>query len=326
MTNTTYNLQFEQLCAALGLGELTSPPTQLTGGLLHRMYALETTTGKFAVKALNPQVMQRPEARGNLLNAEAAARVAAKHIPAAPVKEFPCGVMPEIDGQHYLVFDWVDGAPCYHDEVDASHCATMGKLLAQLHGLDFSSIAFDEPPGVTEMIHWAGYDHPLAREHLSDLTHWNTCLLAAQAKLSTGKVVSHGDLDPKNVMWNAAGPVVIDWEAAGPAHPLHDFVNTALYWSNNAAGKLVPEQFRAFARAYHEQRPLHCDDWQPVLHMGFAGMLGWLNYNFKRALGTECADKAEQQLGEEQVAETIAQLRQYEESMGEILTELGEYT
>jgi len=319
MTNMTYNLQFDKLCSALGLGERTSEPTRLTGGLLHRMYALETTAGKCAVKALNPQVMQRPEARGNVLNAEAAARIAASSIPALPAKEFGCGVMPEIEGQHYLVFNWVDGAPRYHDEIDASHCAVMGKLLAQLHGLDFSSVAFDEPPGISEILNWATYDHPLAQENIADITRWNACLLAAQAKLNTGKIVSHRDLDPKNVMWNENGPVVIDWECTGPTHPLHDFVGTALSWSCDAAGKFVPEKFRAFVAAY---QPPACEDWRPVLHIGFAGMLGWLDYNFRRALGLEAADEAERQMGEEQVAETIEQLRSYEENMGEILTEL----
>jgi len=324
MKNTTYNLQFENLCATLGLGEPTGTPTPLTGGLLHRMYALETHAGKFAVKALNPQVMQRPAAKGNVLKAEAVARIAAKHIPAAPAQEFHCGVMPEIDGQHYLVFDWVDGAPRYHDEIEASHCATMGTLLARLHGVDFSAVAFeDEPP--MERIDWEAYDHPLARENLDDLVRWNDRVLAAAATLRTGKVVSHRDMDPKNVMWNAAGPVVIDWEAAALIHPLQELMTTAMAWATNANGVFAPEKFRAFVGAYHEHTPLVCKDWRPALDMGLAGMLGWLEYNLKRALGIECADKAEQQLGEEQVVGTITELRQHDESMDEILAELQRY-
>ena len=319
MTNTTYNLQFEQLCAALGLGELTSAPTPLTGGHLHRMFALETGTGKFAVKALNPQVMRRPAAKGNVLNAEAVARIAAREIPAAPAKEFACGVMPEIDGQYYLVFDWVEGAPRYHDEIEPSHCAAMGRLLAKLHRLDFSAVPFEDY-APSEMFPWERYDHPLLHENLDDILRWNECLLAAEQKLCTGKVVSHCDLEPKNVMWNAAGPVVIDWEAAGLIHPLHDMADTALYWSRGAKGEVSREKFRAFVGAY---QPPPCDDWQPVLHMGFAGMLGWLDYSFKRALGIECADEAERQMGEEHVAETIAQLRRCEADMEALLPELG---
>ena len=321
MTNTAYNVQLEKLCAALGLGTLVCAPTPLTGGHLHRMYAIETGMGKYAVKALNPQVMQRPEAKPNVLKAEQVARIAAKEIPAVPAIEFACGIMPEIDGQHYLVFGWIDGAPRYHDEIDTSHCAAMGKLLAQLHGIDFSSVQFeDDPPG--EMINWTAYGHPLLHENIADICRWNECLLAAQVELSTGKVVSHRDLEPKNVMWNAAGPVVIDWEAAALIHPLQELVMTALYWSYDANGAFVSEKFRAFVRAYHEHTSLCCDDWQPVLYMGIAGTLGWLEYSFKRALGLECADEAERQMGETQVAETIAELRRYEENMGEVLTEL----
>jgi len=318
MTNITYNLQFDKLCDALHLGELIRAPMPLTGGHLHRIFALETSTGKYAVKALNPQVMQRPEAKGNVLNAEAAARIAAHSIPAAPAKAFPCGIMPEIEGQRYLVFDWVDGAPRYYDEIDTSHCATMGKLLARLHGLDFSAVAFeDEPPG--EMFPWETYDHPLLHENLSDIIRWNERLLAAEKKLSTGKVVSHRDMEPKNVMWNESEPVVIDWEAAGLIHPLQELVMTAMCWAGDANGALVPEKFRAFVEAY---QPPACEGWRPVLNMGIAGSLGWLDYSFKRALGIECADEAERQMGEVHVAETIAELRRYEENMEEVLMKL----
>ncbi|WP_317957411.1 phosphotransferase [Paenibacillus chitinolyticus] len=28
-------------------------------------------------------------------------------------------------------------------------------------------------------------------------------------------VISHGDLDPKNVLWDKIDPILIDWECAG---------------------------------------------------------------------------------------------------------------
>lgn len=56
MHNLQYHLNFELLCTRLQLGELTGTPEILTGGLLHRMYEVKTSKGKYAIKALNPQV------------------------------------------------------------------------------------------------------------------------------------------------------------------------------------------------------------------------------------------------------------------------------
>lgn len=44
------------------------------------------------------------------------------------------------------------------------------------------------------------------------------------------QVISHRDLDPKNVMWDGMNPYLIDWEAAGPVNPYQEFLEVALYW------------------------------------------------------------------------------------------------
>lgn len=38
--------QIEILCNELGLGDIVVAPAALSGGLLHRMYAVQTTSGK----------------------------------------------------------------------------------------------------------------------------------------------------------------------------------------------------------------------------------------------------------------------------------------
>lgn len=61
---------FYKLTEELNLGTLTGQPTRVTGGFMHKMYKLETTTGTYAVKLLNPTIMKRPEALGNYQRAE----------------------------------------------------------------------------------------------------------------------------------------------------------------------------------------------------------------------------------------------------------------
>ena len=65
MSEIQYNLKFEKLCNTLNLGALVGVPEAIPGGLLHRMYAVETTQEKYAIKALNPQIMLRPRVIGS---------------------------------------------------------------------------------------------------------------------------------------------------------------------------------------------------------------------------------------------------------------------
>lgn len=76
MSEQQYNLQFKKLCDILQLGEIVGGPKVITGGLLHKMYAIETTQGKYAIKALNPSIMLRPVAMQNYINSEQIANIA----------------------------------------------------------------------------------------------------------------------------------------------------------------------------------------------------------------------------------------------------------
>ncbi|MFS1511599.1 phosphotransferase [Chengkuizengella sp. SCS-71B] len=56
--------------------------------------------------------------------------------------------------------------------------------------------------------------------------------------LASNTVISHRDLDSKNVMWNQDNPVLIDWESAGYINPMQDLIETAIYWSENEIGSI----------------------------------------------------------------------------------------
>ena len=103
MSSIDYSLQFEALCAAIGLGNVVSEPEALLGGLMHRMYAVHTSRGKYVVKALNPKVMLRPGVIQNIINSEKIAeRSAICGIPALPAKVIKGEVVQQVGSQHYL--------------------------------------------------------------------------------------------------------------------------------------------------------------------------------------------------------------------------------
>ncbi len=316
-----YFLQFDQLFTNLGLGTLCSRPKQIFGGHLHRMYAVTATTGKYAVKALNPQVMLRPEAKQNLIDAERIAQVAARHIPALPAKWFDGDCLPEVGGQYYTIFDWVEGGTLSPGQILPSHCERMGRVLAQLHQVDFSFLKISAAGYTDEkLVDWHCYLQKgkeagsawtaLLANNVRHLYDWNNRLVESAGKLaSEATILSHGDLDPKNVMWRDGEPLLIDWEAAGAIHPMHDFIITGLYWADEDAPD--KDKFSAFLKGYSEAGGVLAADWAVLLDKGLGSKLGWLEYSLKRSLGIECTDEAERKIGTDHVFGTIKRLHNY---------------
>lgn len=326
MTLTNYILNFEKLCATYELGTLSSEPEQVSGGFLHRMYRITTDRAEYAVKALNPQIMLRETAMQNTIASEKVAGLALRNgIRALPALSYEGGCMREVDGQYYLLFPWAEAKSIPASEADLNHCAAMGKVLAGIHTADFSAL-YEEIPGdgAAEVLQtdWRGYalqgqdmGLPWAGSltaSLDKLYSYEAQVNASAVVLNGGKVISHRDLDPKNVLWEANHcPVIIDWEAAGWIHPAQELIEVALYWSDGEDTAPRKEAFYTLIRAYRKHGGADYAPWPDVLSSGFHGKLGWLDYSLRRSLGQEGADEAERELGTSQVLPTLQSLHDY---------------
>lgn len=92
------------------------------------------------------------------------------------------------------------------------------------------------------------------KANLDKLSCYEKQVNAAMAVLSGNIVISHRDLDPKNVMWSSEGqPVIIDWEAAGWVNPAQELMEVALYWSDFESGHIRKADFCAVIHAYRNQ-------------------------------------------------------------------------
>ncbi|MEW8994355.1 phosphotransferase [Clostridium sp.] len=329
MSDIHYNLQFEKLCSILQLGELVDAPERISGGLLHRIYAIKTTKGKYAIKALNPQIILRAEAMQNFINSEEIANIASKSLSALPAKRFNEIFIHKVDNQFYLVFDWVDGKSLKSNEIDIEHCEKIGSILADIHITDFSELMIVNDWSNNE--HITDWNYYLQRgkendsmwvnlmlEVVNRLYEWSTQAEISLRLLATDMVISHRDLDSKNVMWSKGKPIIIDWEAAGYVNPMAELIETAIYWSENEIGNINKEKFLAFICGYKNIYGALNANWKVVLFNGFLGKLGWLEYNLKRSLGIECSDEEEQNLGTTQVIETINSIIHYSEMILEL--------
>lgn len=329
MSDRSDDFQYKQLCFNADLGETVGPPEPITGGLLHKMYLLKTTKGKYAVKLLNSEIIKRPDAMANYINSEKIAHLVSNNIPALPAKIINGKFVNEINNQFYLVFDWIEGKSIKPIQVTTEHSKKIGSILAAIHKTNFEDLDikygginkghlrewdFYLKKGQQAGSEWVG----LFKENIDKIYVWNAKSNEAAEVLSSETVISHRDLDPKNVMWNQDIPTIIDWESAGYINPMQDLIETAAYWSDDGTENINNDLFSAFLEAYKNNYGELQADWVLVLETGYLGKLGWLEYNLKRSLKMECSDD-EQKLGSAQVIETIMELRQYESSIPTLL-------
>ncbi|MCY1690938.1 hypothetical protein OVA29_09905 [Exiguobacterium sp. SL14] len=73
-------LALDLICERFSVGQPISEPVRLMGGLLHETWRLQTTTGFYVLKRLNPEIMQRPEARNNFKLSEDVATKASLYL------------------------------------------------------------------------------------------------------------------------------------------------------------------------------------------------------------------------------------------------------
>lgn len=319
-------VEINNLIESLKLGAVISEPVQVTGGLLHKMYRVNTNKGAYAVKVLNAEIMKRPVAFQNTENSEKIATEFQPMIPVVAALEIGGKQIHELDGNHYMIFDWVEGASVFPPMITSENCYAIGDVLGKIHQ---EKLAVDgvvpEEDGAT-MFNWDKYGQQLPKyiaedwanrfqEALPDIKAWNQAAYEAGEILAKTMVISHRDLDPKNVMWNGGSPLIIDWEAAGYVNPYQELLEVINYWADDGKGGFLKEHFNALLNAYTQYVKLENVDWNPVFAGSYMGMLGWLEYNIKRALGVEAATADEVQLGKEQVLGTIEALYAYQKKV-----------
>ncbi len=318
-------MQINKLMEFLNLGELIEAPKEVKGGLLHKMYCVTTSKGVFAVKALNNEIMKRPYALNNTINSEKIATIFSSSIPAVSSCKIHGRQIHEINRQHYMIFQWVEGKSVFPQDISKKHCEIIGDILGKMHRLNIVLDEVKAEEGGEPMYEWNKYLQMAKKQEaqaglwfsqyeksMKDIVAWNRAACDAQDMLTKNMVISHRDLDPKNVIWDGINPFIIDWEAAGYVNPYQELLEVVNYWADDGNGSLYKEYFDTIIEAYRKHVSLRNVEWDNVFAGSYAGMLGWLEYNVKRALGIEVSDDEEIRLGEEQVKGTINALYDYQ--------------
>ena len=313
------------ICERFSLGQTISEPVRLTGGLLHESWRLQTTTGSYVLKRLNPDIMRRPEARNNFKLSEDVAMQASLYLEALPARRVNDQAVQTIDGSDYLLFDWVDGKTLSTEQIRPIHARHIGVQLGRLHSLSMATTGFSKPNTSSVPIDWNGYLEEGKRrqsewlyilmDEQEQLQRIERLAQEAQKQLPVDWIVSHRDLDPKNVLWTMNGPVLIDWESAGLIHRAVDAFETACYWSKRGDDAFDRDRFSAFLEGYQTEQTLPIVDWVYIIDISVQGKLDWLNFNLDRSLGKDGIPEAERVLGTEQVLLTIKELQVHDRNL-----------
>ena len=95
-------MKINEFCEKNNLGEVINI-TKLTGGLMHKMFKVETDKGIYAIKILNPEVMSREEAYNNFVVSETIANLAKNNgIQVSSALSIDDNYLNKFDDMYYL--------------------------------------------------------------------------------------------------------------------------------------------------------------------------------------------------------------------------------
>ncbi len=307
--------------------KLKGAPVPLKGGLLHKMYRVETEQGTYALKLLNRFVMQRKTAMDNYAEAERLERLLEQRgLPILPALTIGGRKMQEIDGEYFYLFDYYDGKPLRADEITEYHCAQMGSVLAAIHDTDRKN-ADEEYKNMS--VDWDFYLSEMEKSDRRLYEMLKSCYALLVESQENGNrarkelpgilAVCHNDMDCKNVLWNGADYRIIDLECLSYNNPMMELFELALCWSGYEECRIDFRLFEAFLKGYAStgKKLPEAAEWETLYDCN-TGRLEWLEYNLKRVLGIDCGDD-EKQIGTGQVEETIRHIIYYAKMREQIL-------
>jgi aminoglycoside phosphotransferase (APT) family kinase protein len=262
------------------LGTPLGPLTRVHGGYANRLYRLDTDEGSFAVKELNLVDRRWSYRVDDVFRFERASFAAGIPMP-EPISA----------SGDTLVHRWVDGEKVPEAPAPAAFAFEVGEILARIHALDveWSDVTIEEPTprdwsALAERA--TATAQPWAHELESNVE----TLLAIAEFVDTCErpgpvVLTHGDIQPWNLLARDGRPVLLDWELSGSLDLASELGSTALSLAKGPGfDDIEPTIFRSVLDGY-----VACGGtlppWGPSWFVFMiSGWLGFTRWNVVRCL------------------------------------------
>ncbi|MET7689527.1 aminoglycoside phosphotransferase family protein [Streptomyces sp. NPDC005483] len=246
----------EFIADAYGLGAGTWSMTPVTRGALGQIWKLSGNGTAWAVKEL---LLEKdvPD-----VGAESALRGAAEALGISAPRLLPdrtgAHVVRLPEGSWVKLYDWVEGTAA--DPSDPETLSWCGRTLALLHkaGEDASGTPSDWYERCNPASDWAELLGKVERAGLSWAAELGRFVATTAVELARhvspsrpGDVVtSHLDMRPQNVLVGPGGPVLLDWDNAGPVSAERELARAVYVWSGG--NRFDADAARRLARAYRD--------------------------------------------------------------------------
>ena len=323
---------FNKIAENLNLGKIIEGPIQVKGGLTHRMFKVFTDKGRYIVKLLNPNIMKRPTAMPNFNRADSyEEKLKENNIKAVYSSIFNGKKMQEIAGQYFYLYEWYDGKSLKDGEITKYHCEEMGKVLAQIHNIDLVNKDYNEELKNIDFKYYIDLSKQKESSIYDSICDKLDVLNAsmnkgneAVKKLPNYFALCHNDMDSKNVMWLNDDYRIIDLECLGYFNPYLELYQMALCWSGYENCNINFDLFKTFFKTYFNNTKLDKNvDWESIYYAN-NGRLEWLEFNIKRSLMIDCDTNEEQEIGLNEVKETVEHVVYYDKVKNQILNAINE--
>lgn len=298
--------------------------TKLSGGLMHKMFKVETDKGTFCVKVLNPEVMTRVTALNNFIVSESISNLAkSNNIPVSNALTINNNFINKYEDDYIMVFDYVEGIVLKDNEITIDNCKLIGNILSMIHSLDYSNLNLEKRNKKYVVHDFENYiNNPNFNNmkykdlYLNNYKKYKSILSRAiERNYDDSTAICHNDMDPKNVMWNNNNPIIIDWECASLSNPYKELLEVALNWSGFLSNNFDENKFKAIFSEYLKNSTTNVE-WYDIICSNLIGRFNWLKYNLDRSLGIITNDQEEIELATNEVTKTIDEINRYLDLIG----------
>jgi Ser/Thr protein kinase RdoA (MazF antagonist) len=244
---------------AFGLGQPVGPAAPLEAGSSAGLFLLNTTDGQFCVKRVRrdlPDWWIASAERG--MKFERLALESGIQMPRPVEPHSPLlGYVANVDGQGPVrVYEWIAGRRL---TVADDIAEWIGLVLATLHRLQLADSPDNAAYGLHEPRDWEGWFEEASREW-PDLAAggMRSLPLIIDASTFIGEaldrvddlVVTHRDVEPWNILIGDTGPVLLDWDYAGPDSAWFEASYAAIAYGRVDSPYPDPHRVQAVVRSY----------------------------------------------------------------------------